>query len=196
MSAPQDGPTMSALLDRFTSVDDLLEETNDQVSDLIESVDRLPNSIEAQNQALSQLAEAVGSDPELDIQREFPFPLSAEVPADTAFLDDFWTEFDAPYDGRVTRIVIESNEASQQGVGVRIGTAGGNVWVPRGGQTSTVGGGEVDDVDFLAVPTQPITIRPNVRVDEDNPIRCQFGNNDTENPHFVTVIVFLREVSA
>lgn len=194
MSAGQDSPVMSALLDRFTSVDDLLRESNDQVDALIGEIDRLPESIDAQTQALAELAEAIGADVGIDIPREFPFPLSAEVPEDTSYQDDFSTVFDAPYDARIVRIIVEANQATQQGVGVRVGTGGGGeVWLPRGGQTSTVDEGD-DEPKFLAAPTQPITFRPNVEVKEGNPIRCQFGNNDTANPHFVTVIPVLREI--
>lgn len=127
-----------------------------------------------------------------DPRSEWPFPLSAEVPASIGFLDEFTTEFSVPFDAEITRIMIESDKAAQQGVGVRIGTGGGSVWIPKGGQTNVVGSSP-QEPKFIPAPTQPLTFYPNVELSKDAPVVCQFANNDSDESHWVTAIIFIRE---
>ncbi|MFW5900677.1 MAG: hypothetical protein ACOCTH_02755 [Halodesulfurarchaeum sp.] len=196
MDQDTDGPTASAILDRFTRVDNLLEETNEGLGELLDAVESLEDITSATDdltQAIGQLSESVGADTEFGGVREFPYPLSAEIPENTGSADDFYTEFDAPHEARVSRVIVEAHEATQQGVGVRVGTSSGDVWLPRGGETSAESDGK-EEPYFLAAPSEPVVFRPNVLVEEGEPIRCQYGNNDTENPHYATVVPILREV--
>jgi len=196
MSAGPDDPDslrMSALLDRFSRVDDLLEDANEQLSDLSDGVSDLPDALNAQQNALASLADAIGVDSGIEVGKEFPFPLSAYISADTSYPDQFVTEFDVPYDARVSRVVIECDDAAQQGLGVKIGTGGGETWIPGGGGIK-IGSSTTESPEFMTIPTRPITVRPNTTVNSGNPIRAQYVNNDPNNPHWATVVVFLREM--
>jgi len=171
---PPDGVEVSGLLDWFSSVDNRLEQTNA----LLETLTR---------QSGTQTSDTVGGS---DIQ-EFPFPLSANIPAGTSRQDGYGTEFDAPFDATLSRVVMECDPSSQQGLGVKVSDGVGGVWVPRGGELR-YGADNSEEPEFQTIPTQTLTIRPNVTVDEDNPVKVQFINNDPENPHWATVVAFMR----
>lgn len=182
---PSDRPAAEAsgLLDWFSDASSKIEETNTLLETAI-------GHLTDQKQGLSQISQAIGGE---GLTEEFPFPASALLPAGTTRQDEYVTDFDVPYDARITRIVMECDPAAQQGLGVRIGDGVGTLWVPRGGDVR-LAADEADEPDFMTIPSQPLTIRPNVEVDKDNPVKAQFVNNDSENPHWATVIVFLRRL--
>lgn len=196
MSIEPDDPDsirVSALLDRFSRVDNLLEDANEQLSDLSDGVSDLPDALNAQQNALASLADAVGADSGLEVGQELPYPLSAYITADTSYPDQFVTEFDVPYDARVTRVVMECDSASQQGLGVKVGTGGGETWIPGGGEIK-ISSDDPESPEFMTIPSQPIELRPNTVVNSGNPIKAQYVNNDPNNPHWATVVAFLRRM--
>jgi len=173
---PLDQPTARGLLDRFTSVDDKLDE-------VIEALGTV-------NQNIAALVDSQGGD-SVSL-REFPFSLAAEVPADTPRLDPLTNSFEAPYDATITEVYLGFPAGVQQAVGVQLSDGVGEIWVPRGGTSSNVSNGERDP-EFLTEDDETITVSLNVDVDEGEPIVASFISNDPDNNHFITVTPVLRE---
>lgn len=187
--------TASTILDYFTTVDNKIDETNSILRDIQSQLERGESVTREQNEVLSTLANALGEDVDLDVGREFPFLLSAEVPADTPANDPLEVTFEnTPYESRLTRIVVNWPNGSQQAAGVNVGTPGGKTWVPRGGNTFTEDNGDDENPQYVALDDATITFNPDVRLEEGSPIRARYANTDDENNHFITTVVFLKEL--
>ena len=178
-----DQTTASGLLDYFTSVDNKLDEVGEQITTLVQAVGKV-------NQNIAALVDLQGGD-SVSL-REFPFSLAAEVPANTPRLDPLSNSFEAPFDCTITEVYLGFPAGVQQSVGVQLSDGVGEIWVPRGGTSSTVSNGERDP-EFLTEADQTITVSLNVDVDEGEPIVASFISNDPENNHFITVTPVLRE---
>jgi hypothetical protein len=114
----------------------------------------------------------------------YPFEMSTTVPADTGRVDPHTVETSIPYPARIIRVLIGYPSGTQQAVGVNVGRLAGEVWYPRGG---------VDNADFVAFDDRVIEFGPQEKVQEGEPIEANFINNDTNNDHFINVLVFAEE---
>jgi hypothetical protein len=185
MSSNQDPVELSSLLDYLTTVDDKIDQTNDLLNELV--------TIESQQ--AQTLADFVASNTDLSRgevapePREYPWNFEVEVPADTPILDTVSVEFEPDYDAIITGIEIGYPDGIQQSVGIQIGTAGGEVWVPRGG-TRKLAGEEAEESEFVQ---QDLSLEPNIKVDKDNPIVAEFVNTDPTENHLIEIDMTLRE---
>ena len=188
---------MSGLLDYFTGVDDQIEQLSNTVDALRDDIGAIPSALDSQQAGLESLADELGASDNIFSRREGVFPMSAEVPPDTSRIgDDYYTEFDAPYDCVVSRVIVEANPSAQAGLGVQIGRSDGSgIWIPSGGDGRVVGG-ERDEPDMLSIPTSTTEFNPGVEVDKGSPIRAQYANNDATESHFAVVIVVLERRGA
>jgi hypothetical protein len=182
------------LLDRLTTVDDEVERSNEFLESIDQQIGQFASVLQQQNQILSALANALGEDVDLRLGNEFPFLLSAEVPPDTPPDDPLKVSFsETPYDARLSRVVVNFPDATQQAAGVSVGRPGGVTWIPRGGKTFTQSAGELDNPTFIGLNDTTVTFNPNVEVDEGDPIEARYANNDSAS-HFITTIAFLDQV--
>jgi hypothetical protein len=188
MSSNQDGVELSdrkRLLDYLTTVGERIEETNELLEEL-----RTIESEQAQT-----LADFVAATTDLNRgevapePREYPWNFEVEVPADTSILDPVSVDFEPDYDAIITGIEIGYPDGIQQSVGIQIGTAGGEVWVPRGG-TRKLAGEDPEESEFVQ---QDLSIEPNIKIDADNPIVAEFVNTDPSENHLVEIDLTLRE---
>jgi len=185
MSSNQDPVELSSLLDYLTTVDDKIDQTNDLLNELV--------TIESQQ--AQTLADFVASNTDMSRgevapePREYPWNFEVEVPADTPILDTVSVEFEPDYDAIITGIEIGYPDGIQQSVGIQIGTAGGEVWVPRGG-TRKLAGEEAEESEFVQ---QDLSLEPNIKVDKDNPIVAEFVNTDPTENHLIEIDMTLRE---
>lgn len=188
MSSNQDGVELSErkrLLDYLTTVGERIEETNELLEEL-----RTIESEQAQT-----LADFVAANTDLTRgevapePREYPWNFEVEVPADTPILDPVSVEFEPDYDAVITAIEIGYPDGIQQSVGIQIGTAGGEVWVPRGG-TRKLAGEEAEESEFVQ---QDLSLEPNIKIDKDNPVVAEFVNTDPTENHLIEIDMMLRE---
>lgn len=185
MSSNQDPVELSSLLDYLTTVDEKIDRTNDLLEEL--------KTIESEQ--AQTLADFVAANTELSRgeiapePREYPWNFEVEVPADTPILDTVSVEFEPDYDAIITGIEIGYPDGIQQSVGIQIGTAGGEVWVPRGG-TRKLAGEEAEESEFVQ---QDLSLEPNIKVDKDNPIVAEFVNTDPTENHLIEIDMTLRE---
>jgi len=121
--------------------------------------------------------------------REYPWNFEVEVPANTGILDPVEARVEPDYDAIITTIDIGYPDGIQQSVGIQIGTAGGEVWVPRGG-TRLIAGEEPETSEFVQ---QELHIEPNIKIDADNPIVAEFVSTDPEENHLIEIDLTLRE---
>jgi hypothetical protein len=122
-------------------------------------------------------------------RREYPWNMEVEVPSGTPLLDPVSVRFEPDYDAIITAIEIGYPNGIQQSVGIQIGTAGGEVWVPRGG-VRKLAGEEPEQSEFIQ---QDISMEPNIEIDKDNPIVAEFVNTDPDNNHLIEIDLLLRE---
>lgn len=188
MSSNQDGVELSdrkRLLDYLTTVGERIEETNELLEEL-----RTIESEQAQT-----LADFVAATTDLsrgDVApepREYVWNFEVEVPANTPILDPVSVEFEPDYDAIITAIEIGYPEGIQQSVGIQIGNGSGEVWVPRGG-TRKLAGEEPEESEFVQ---QDLSLEPNIKVDEDNPVVAEFVSTDPDNNHLIEIDLTLRE---
>jgi hypothetical protein len=185
MSSNQDPIDLPSLLDYLTTVDEKIDRTNDLLEEL--------KTIESEQ--AQTLADFVAANSDLSRgevapePREYPWNFEVEVPADTPILDTVSVEFEPDYDAIITGIEIGYPDGIQQSVGIQIGTAGGEVWVPRGG-TRKLAGEEAEESEFVQ---QDLSLEPNIKVDKDNPIVAEFVNTDPTENHLIEIDMTLRE---
>jgi hypothetical protein len=121
--------------------------------------------------------------------REYPWNFEVEVPAQTPEVDPLTVEFEPDYDAIITTIEIGYPIGIQQSVGVQLRSAGGEMWVPRGG-TRKLAGKEPEDSNYIQ---QGLSITPNIKVDADNPIVAEFVSTDPDNNHLIEIDLLLQE---
>jgi hypothetical protein len=185
MSSNQDPVELSSLLDYLTTVDDKIDQTNSLLEEL--------KTIESEQ--AQTLADFVAANTDLSRgevapePREYPWNFEVEVPADTSILDPVSVDFEPDYDAVITAIEIGYPDGIQQSVGIQIGTAGGEVWVPRGG-TRKLAGEEAEESEFVQ---QDLSLEPNIKIDKDNPVVAEFVNTDPTENHLIEIDMTLRE---
>lgn len=121
-------------------------------------------------------------------QNVFPWKFSTTVPADATPAEPTVVTRELNVDCVITRIEAVSNEAAQQAVGVRVEDASGERWLPRNPVDND---NEADD--YVGVDDHPITARPNIPMENGDEVDVSFINNDSE-PHYVRVLIYVREV--
>ena len=174
----QDSINASALLDRFTDIDDLLRETNSTLQQVAQTQQALAQAIDDGTEFELNLPEESGAS-------EFPFDFSTLVPEfPAAGPDDPLVEvFETPKDGTLTEVLIGYPSGTQQAVGVRLEGVDGESLIPRG----------PSGAQFVAFDDEVIRFNLNEPIQKNEEITIKFANNDEENPHFVNVLLRVRE---
>ena len=174
----QEAVTANALLDRFTDIDDLIRDTN-----------RTLQQVAQTHQALAQASDD-GTEFELNLPEEseaseFPFDFSTSVPEFPAARpeDPLVEVFETPKDGTLTDVLIGYPSGTQQAVGVRLEGVDGESLIPRG----------PSGAQFVAFDDEVIRFNLNEPIQKNEEITIKFANNDEENPHFVNVLLRVRE---
>lgn len=180
----------SAVLDWLTSVDDKLDVTNDYLEAIHGQLDEQATSIDELTNATAAVATALGEDVDIGGGSEFPWELSATVPADTGRHDPFTTETEIDYDATINTAILGFPTGTQQSVGVKVGTKIGSRWIPRGGVEQDATG---SDAEYVAFDGTVIPIDLNIDIDAGVPVQAEFVNNDAENDHFINVLLLAEE---
>jgi hypothetical protein len=182
-----DGPITASGLRQY-----VLVPLSSKIDDLGDTLGSILEREDQQAQALASLAGELTSTPRAEIApepREYPWNFEVEVPAQTPEVDPLTVEFEPDYDAVITGIEIGYPDGIQQSVGVQLRTAGGEIWVPRGG-TRKLAGDEPEDSNYVQ---QGLSIEPNIKVDADNPIVAQFVSTDPTENHLLEIDMTLRE---
>jgi len=192
---PPDEQTLRGLLDYFTDIDDKIDTLDDTVSDLASVAGAIPQALDQQRAGLERLADELNADDNIFNRREGVFPMSSEVPADTSRIgDNYVVEYEVPYDAVLTRVIVESNESAQGGLGFQLTRAdGADRFIPEGGEGRTVGT-DPEEPKMLSIPTSPVEFNPGIRFNEGSEVRAQYQNNDPNDSHYATVITVLEPV--
>ena len=166
------------ILDRFTSIDDLIRDTN-------RTLQQVAQTQQALAQAIDDGTEFELNLPEESEASEFPFDFSTLVPEfPAAEPDDPLVEvFETPKDGTLTEVLIGYPSGTQQAVGVRLEGVDGESLIPRG----------PSGAQFVAFNDEVIRFSLNEPIQKNEEITIKFANNDEENPHFVNVLLRVRE---
>lgn len=175
-NAPDDDSISArGILDRFTSIDNLVRETN-------ESLRQITQTNLAMVEALEEF-----SGIELEVgtrsKSEYPYDMSEVVPSATERSDPQIETFSVPKDSTLVRVIIGWPDGAQQAVGAGVRTPDDARLVPRGpGQR-----------DYLAFNDKVLTFDVNEPVHKSEELKVRFINNDPENDHFINVVLVLRE---
>ena len=174
----QEAVTASALLDRFTDIDDLIRDTN-------RTLQQVAQTQQALAQAIDDGTEFELNLPEESEASEFPFDFSTLVPEfpDAPPNDPLVEVFETPKDGTLTDVLIGYPSGTQQAVGVRLEGVDGESLIPRG----------PSGAQFVAFNDEVIRFNLNEPIQKNEEITIKFANNDEENPHFVNVLLRVRE---
>lgn len=180
---PDERVEANQLLDHFTSVDEKVDELSTEVSDQTDVLQGMANGISA-------IAQELGTEVDVGAGSEFPFEMSTTVPTSATRQNPHEVTIEIPFDATITSVHIGFPAGTQQAVGVQLGTAIGERWIPRGGVEQS---GSGDDAQYIAFSDHVIQIDLGIDVDADNPITARFVNNDSANDHFINVLVLARE---
>ena len=174
----QDSISASAILDRFTDIDDLIRDTN-------RTLQQVAQTQQALAQAIDDGTEFELNLPEDSEASEFPFDFSTLVPEfpDAPPDDPLVEVFEAPKDGTLTEILVGYPSGTQQAVGVRVEGPDGEALVPRG----------PSGTQFIAFNDEVLRFRVNVPLEKNETITIKFANNDDVEDHFVNVVLLVRE---
>ena len=174
----QEAVTANALLDRFTDIDDLIRDTN-------RTLQQVAQTQQALAQAIDDGTEFELNLPEESEASEFPFDFSTSVPEFPAARpeDPLVEVFETPKDGTLTDVLIGYPSGTQQAVGVRFEGVDGESLIPRG----------PSGAQFVAFDDEVIRFNLNEPIQKNEEITIKFANNDEENPHFVNVLLRVRE---
>lgn len=163
------------VIDRFTDLDELLRDTNQTLQQV------------AQTQAALAAAIDAGTEQDLgvgDVERsEYPFDFSTAVPPETGVGDPVTKAFEAPYEGTLTEVVIGFPSGTQQAVGFGLDGPDGSRLVPQGPSGTR----------FVGFDNEVIRFGLSEPVEKNASFEIRFANNDVNNPHFVNVVLKLRE---
>ncbi len=174
----QDSISASAILDRFTDIDDLIRDTN-------RTLQQVAQTQQALAQAIDDGTEFELNLPEESEASEFPFDFSTSVPEfpEARPEDPLVEVFETPKDGTLTDVLIGYPSGTQQAVGVRLEGVDGESLIPRG----------PSGAQFVAFDDEVIRFNLNEPIQKNEEITIKFANNDEENPHFVNVLLRVRE---
>lgn len=157
----------------FFDVDELLSKQN-------EILKRIENLTESQIKALDAL-EGIDVEEQIDpavVQYEY----SKNIPANTSLGDSPVTRT-APFDGKITSIVIGWPDGTANAVGVQLKREDeGTTLFPNNPQS-----------DVVAANDFTTTFNAGFRVNQGERIIADFINNDSGNSHFVNVVVEFKE---
>lgn len=179
----EDGTTSRELLDPLTSVDDLLRE-------MVAELDELNTRLSREEPTVPDTPDVGpgvgggGSGPAPDAPPIYPYDFSRVVPADTPATDPVTSEFVAPSDGRVRRVVLGWPLGTQQAAGIGITGPDGESLIPRGPR----------DANFVAFDDETIEYNLNESLQDADTVEIALVNNDAQD-HFLNVGVFFQEVA-
>lgn len=154
-------------LDRLTSVDELLAETNQLLRQLAADPGQRSGGESAHN-----------ADP------TFPFEFSRVVTAGTRQADPATETFTAPSDGTVRAVIVGWPPGTQQAVGFGLKLKSGEALIPRG----------PSEASFVGYEDQTIEYEINKSMAEGEKADLRFINNDRAD-HFLNVNILFQEVS-
>jgi hypothetical protein len=163
---------LGGLLDRFTSVDDVLRSVDDTVASL--------------NRNVRELSQALDEQTGLDIDvtqtppAERSYDLSQVVPANTSANQPVTDEFNIPADGTITRILLGWPDGAQQAVGIGVDGVNGESLIPAGPKDSR----------YVALNDKVVPFNLDDSVSKNDTYTVRFANNDDTNDHFVNVLIF------
>lgn len=163
---------LDGLLDRFTSVDDLLRSLDDTVASLNSNVRSLSRALDEQT----------GLD--VDVTQRPPaeraYDYSEVVPANTPGNDPKTATFEIPRDGTITRVLIGWPDGAQQAVGIGIDGTDGESLIPAGPK----------DASYVALNDKVVPFNLDDSVSKEETYTIRFANTDPNNDHFVNVLLF------
>lgn len=169
MNGPSDrrgGHDASALLDRFTSVDEQLTALTEEVQE----TNRLLRRVANQGQDAGGFGEAL------------PYNLSKDIPPNTTFDNEATTELAVPYDGTMTHVIIGWSRGCNFAAGVRVARGSGQDIIPAG----------TADAPYVAWDDVTIPFAVDVSVSKGEVIRAEFVNFHQNNEHFIGVLPIWR----
>ena len=170
-----EGVSARQILDRFTSVDDLLEQTNKTLSELEQTQRALAAALDKQ------------TDLEVEVeqrnQNELPYDLSQVVPEDTPSNNPKTADLEVPKDGTLSRVVFGWPDGAQQALGIGLRGTDGEQLIPRGPSPT----------QFTGLNDKTLTYEQDYPVQSGDTLTVRFANNDPEEEHFANAILFITE---
>lgn len=167
--------TSRQILDRFTSVDDLIEQTNQTLSELEQTQRALATALDEQTELEVEV--------EQRNQNELPYDLSQVVPEDTPTNSPETVEFEVPKDGTLTRVLFGWPDGAQQALGIGLRGTQGEQLIPRGPSPT----------QFTGLNDKTVTYEQDYPVQSGETLTVRYANNDPEQEHFANVILFITE---
>lgn len=174
--------TARALLDRFTSVDDLLR---DEVRPALEAV--RSNQRELASAVGAMQGGGAGDQPFVD---EYPYGMSHNVPPNTTETDPDTVEVEIKVPFEIDDMILGWEAGANNLTGFQLGTIDGDTLVPRN-----------DPTDYLTANDFMDTYRLRRRYEKGTTLIARFVNNDTTvaagggGSHKITAIPFIKELS-
>jgi len=148
-----DSINAQAILDRFTSVDNLIEETNDTLADV------------AQTQvAISEVLSEM-SDVELSLPSRNELPLYSDVVVDAGESETH--EVEMPKDGKLTKVWLTFPQGANQSIGIGVEGVDGESLIPFG----------PSGYNFIALDGTSIDFDLDYRVQKGETITVNYVNN-------------------
>lgn len=171
----RDGIQARQILDRFTEVDELLRDTNQTLQQVAQTQAALAGAIDAGTEQDLGVGDVESS--------EYPFDFSTAVPPGTTVASPVTEEFEVPYGGTLTEVVIGFPSGTQQAVGFGLDGPDGKRLVPQGPSGTR----------FIGFDNEVVRFGLNEPVEKERSFTVRFANNDPDNAHFVNVVLKLRE---
>ena len=169
MSGRRDDPQARSLLDGLTSIDNLLRQQQQILSDI-------RDTLSSQGTALERLSDSDGDQD----AAEYPFDLSANVDPETTINDPEVRSVEIPYDGIIEQLIIGYSDGTDNLAGITVGRTGmGERFYPRK---------VADGAPYTALNNVTVTVDINEPIDEGNSIEARFVNLSTEYRRFLAVL--------
>ena len=148
-----DAINAQGILDRFTSVDNLIEETNDTLADVAQT----------QVAIAELLAEMSDTELSLPSRNELPLYSDAIVAAGESETD----EVEMPKDGKLTKVWLTFPQGSNQSIGIGIEGVDGESLIPYG----------PSGYNFIALDGTSIDFDLDYRVQKGETLTVKYVNN-------------------
>jgi len=163
---------LSGFLDRFTSVDELLQQLDQTVSSLDTNVRNLSEALDEQ------------TDLEIEVTQENQsaraYDYSTVVASTTSEASPETVSFNIPSAGTVTKAVVGWPDGAQQAVGVGVKGVDGESLIPAGPSGAR----------YVALNDKVLEFPLNDQVSKGESYTIEFANNDSEQDHFINVLLF------
>ena len=165
---------LGGILDRFTSVDEILSRLDQTVSSLDSNVRELTSALNEQTDLSIEVTQSA--------KEERAYDFSQVVESASSENDPQTDTFDIPHDGEITKVVIGWPDGAQQAVGVGVSGVDGESLIPAGPTGAR----------YVALNDKVLEFELSDTVSKGEQYNLQFANNDETEDHFINALIFLK----